>query len=626
MEFSNGDINLILNYDGWCRRIDLHFRSRFPHLNTRLFKLDDYEYQLYLVDSIDDFDEISDAFNREVKFVTAPIKLVMNIPETYKIEIEKITDDKIPSKFEGYPLTNTQIYSHILSIHPNVKVSKIEEDHNNRLIIVELSGNYESDIVEGVEETAAALKGPYSYKVRSGGELTSNFKTSDEVFNIAPSQTKSELNCAFIERDEALWYENIEHIYNGSYKKSDLYFFDPSKTAYLVNFSKFQNANLRNHLLLYDVVYCVLPLAQEMSNFLVNQKISKDEILRLVKRGRLKILNMQPENRLDYGFINEAFQENPSAVVSRRALSALCAIDLVEMNQSYALSDPEIDKYIYPLVQEVSKLTGKDIGTISNFLLWPKQALRRSLDSLNQAGPMGISRYGINNPIIDSLPAENKEKIEFEFIVNSDQIHLSHALDATYFPFFVDGEKYSDHPYALMMGEMLNFFKNSSCQNISNLVDVENIKLAQNPSLGLISAFDINDYIPVLEFEEEISSSVVRNGMNSLFSELNLLDREGRSQRISEYNIEVDKALRNKNVSKHALDLGEDTLGLFVPFWATGKKLVKGGAKMAMDKFPAIQNISEFIEDKTSKESGENRNISVLTQVNRVAKLKREFK
>lgn len=622
----NGETNLILNYDGWCRRIDLHFRSRFPHLNTRLFKLDDYEYQLYLVDSVDDFDAISDTFNREVKFVTAPIKLVMNLPETYKIEIEKITDDKIPSKFEGYPLTNTQIYTHILSIHPNVKVSKIEEDHDNRLIIVELAGSYESDVVESVEETAAALKGPYSYKVRIGGELTSNFKTSDEVFNIAPSQTKSELNCAFIERDEALWYENIENIYNGSYQKSDLYFFDPSKSACLVNFSKFQNANLRNHLLLYDVVYCVLPLAQEMSNFLINQKISKDEILRLVKRGRLKILNMQPESRLDYGFINEAFQENPSAVVSRRALSALCAIDLVEMNQSYALSDPELDKYIYPLVQEVSKLTGKDIGTVSNFLLWPKQALRISLDSLNQAGPMGISRYGINNPIIDSLPVENKEKIKFEFIVNSDQIHLSHALDATYFPFFVDDGKYSDHPYALMMGEMLNFFKNSSCHNISNLVDVENIKSAQNPSLGLISAFDINDYIPVLEFEEEISSSVVRNGMNSLFSELNLLNSEGRSQRISEYNVEVDKALRNKNVSKHALDLGEDTLGLFVPFWTTTKKLVKVGTKMAMDKFPAIQNVSEFIEDKTSKESGKNRNISVLTQVNRVAKLKREFK
>jgi hypothetical protein len=83
-------------------------------------------------------------------------------------------------------------------------------------------------------------------------------------------------------------------------------------------------------------------------------------------------------------------------VISRRALSALCAIDLVEMNQSYALSDPEIDRYIYPLLQELSKFTGKDIVTISDFLLWPKQALRKSLDTLNRAGPMGISNYGVN--------------------------------------------------------------------------------------------------------------------------------------------------------------------------------------------------------------------------------------
>ncbi|MEY8213143.1 MAG: hypothetical protein RPR97_01530 [Colwellia sp.] len=579
-----------------------------------------------MVDSVEDFNYIDDVFSREIKFLTAPIKLVENLPQTYKIEIERITDDKIPSGFEGYPLTINQIYSHILSIHPSVKLSGIKEDHDNRIINVELTGNYDTAIIEAVEETADGLKGPYSYKVSDGGELAPSFRVTDEVFNIAPSQAKKELNCPFIERDESLWFENIENIYNGSYQKSDLYFFDPSKTACLVNFSKFQNANLRNHLLLYDVVYCVLPLVQEMSSFLTSQKISKDEILHLVKRGRLKILNMQPESRLDYGFINEAFQENPSSVVSRRALSALCAIDLVDLNRSYVLSDPELDKYIYPLMREVSKLTGKDIGTISNFLLWPKQALRRSLDSLNQAGPMGASKYGVNNPIIDSLPAENKENIKFEFIVNSDQIHLSHALDATYFPFFIDGDKYSDHPYALMMGEMLNFFKNSSCQNISRLTGVENIKSTQNSSIGLISAFEINEYIPVLEFEEEISSSVIRHGMNSLFSELNFLGSEERNQRIAQYNLDVNKALRHKNVSNHALDLGEDVLGMVIPFWATGKKLIKGGTKMAMDKFPAIQNLSEFIENKSSRESDESRNITILTQVNRVAKLKREFK
>ena len=47
---------------------------------------------------------------------------------------------------------------------------------------------------------------------------------------------------------------------------------------------------------------------------------------------------------------------------------------------------------------------------------------------------------------------------------------------------------------------------------------------------------------------------------------------------------------------------------------------------MAMDKFPAIQNVSEFIEDKTITNNNRDRNITILSQVNRVAKLKREFK
>lgn len=277
------------------------------------------------------------------------------------------------------------------------------------------------------------------------------------------------------------------------------------------------------------------------------------------------------------------------------------------------------------MIQEVAKLTRENVDTISNFLLWPKQALRRSLEPLHKAGPMGISNYGVNIPIIDSLPEKNKDKYKFEFIVNSDQIHLSHALNATYFPFFTDGDKYSDHPYALRMGEMLNFFKNSSDHKISNLNDGEHIKSIHNPSLGLISVFDINDYIPVSEFEEGISSSVVRNGMNSLFSELNLLNSEDRRQRISQYNAEVDYALGSKNISKHALDLGVDALGLVIPFFGTAKKLAEGGTKMAMDKYPAIQHLSEFIEDKVSRRSTEKRSISILTQVNRVAKLRREF-
>lgn len=616
----------MLNYDGWCRRIDLNFRAQFPYLTTRIFKKGNFEYQIYIECEVDNFDSLEKTFNHKIKYVTAPIRLVNKIPDGYELEIDGISDKGIPSNFEGIPFTLNQTLIHISSVHSDVIFNGISEDHENKKINVEVCESTDSNTINAIQKTAEALKCPYSFNIVTGGSLNQKIKVPDEVFNIAPSKSREVLSCEFLVRDEALWYDNVDKIYDGAYKKSDLYFIDQTKTSCLVNFLKFQNANIRNHLLLYDVVYCVLPFASDMSEFLDTQKITRNEILELVKRGRLKIINTQPEVRLDYGFINEAYSENPSAVISRRALAALAAIDLVELNESYIFSDPELDKYIYPLLKEISELTHTSVKAISNYLLWPKHALRNSLDTLNQSGPMGIARYGVNKPIMDSWPKnKDKEKYEFEFLVNSDQIHLAHALDATYFPFYIDGEKYTDHPYALMMGGLLNFYKSASYETLNQAFDLNEMKKINNPSLSLISTFDINDYIPITSFEEEVSSSVVRKGMSSLFSELSLLDESNRNERISEYNAEIDKTLRNKSVSKHALDLGEDAIGMAIPFLATGKKLITKGTQAAMKRFPAIQSASELIEDKALGRNEKARKISLLSRVNRVARLKRNF-
>lgn len=615
----------MLNYDGFCRRIDLIFRARFPYLTTRIFKKNIYEYQLYVESVVDNFDLLEQTFNHEIKYLTTPLKLVNKIPESYVQEIRGISDKDIPSGFEGIPFTKNQLLTHISSVYSNVNFNNIHEDHKNRKIIVELCDQTNPNILSDIQKTLEALKLPYSFNIITGSSLK-KMHILDEVFIIAPSKSKEVLSCDFLDRDERLWYENIQGIYEGSFKKSQLYFIDQTKTSCLVNFSKFQNLNIRNHLLLYDIIYCVLPFSSEMPNFLNNQKITRDEILELVKRGRLKIINMQPESRLDYGFIREAYQENSSSVVSRRALAALAAIDLVELNDSYIFSDPKLNNYIYPLIKEISELTQTSIEAMSNFLLWPKCALRTSLDALNRSGPMGIASFGVNNPIIDLWPiSKDKEKFEFELLVNSDQIHLAHALDATYFPFYIAGDKYSDYPYALLMGSILNFYKSTRYGSISQTFDFNKLEKKNNPSLSLISTFDVNEFVPINSFEEEISSGVVRKGMNSLFSELCLLDEYKRNQRISEYNAEVDKASKRKNLTKHALDLGEDVLGTTVPFIATGKKIISRGTQEAMKKYPVIQRVSEYVEDRALGEDKQTRYVSLLSKVSRVARLKRNF-
>ena len=610
-------------YEGWCRRIDLNFRAKYPHLNTKIFKIDDHKYMIYVQESISNFSEIAKDFDYSIRFVTVPVQLINTKPEIYEQEIEGIPDSQIPSKFEGLPLTLYQMANHIACTHPQLDVCSIKENQAQRKIVVELAGKNSEESKNKLHKTLDNLKAPYSIEVVDGGDKGVVSKPTNEIFNIASSKSKKVLNCPFLERDEKLWFENIDAIYSGKFSKEDLYFFNAKKTSCLVNFSMFRNANLRNHILLYDVVYCILPLAENMKSFLDVQKISKDEILYLIQHGRLKILNIQPEDRLDYGFINEAFKTNQSSVISRRAISALCAIDLVDINRFYIFNDIGLRDIIFPLISELSEITKKPVETIANFLLWPKHALRASFDTLNDSGPMAIARYGVNKPIVDNfISHDNKKAIEFEFTFHSSQIHLAHALDATYFPFFADDTKYTDQPFTLMMGNMLNFFKTTNYQNLSEARDLHVLKQNGNPTIQLVRTFDVDDYISIKDFEKEISSAVIRKGLNSLFSELSTLDETNRSKRINEYNVEIERVLNKKNVINTLLDLGKDVAG--IPLLDTGIKLLTALNNKAMDKFPALRSVSEYIENKTYNKNQHKRTISLLTRINRVARLKKK--
>ncbi|WP_146218554.1 MULTISPECIES: hypothetical protein [Pseudomonas] len=615
-----------IDYEGWCRRIDLDFRSRYPYLTTNIYKIEKNKFAIKINQNTENKEEIVKTFNDSIRYLTAPVHLTWETPNKYESKIESISDNKIPSNFEGLPFTIAQFYNHLACAFPDLSVSSIREDFDRNVSVVTLKGMPSPDKVKVFSEKLKLLKSMMEFEITTGGTSESKGGPIGEVFIIGPASAAKAMNCEFLERDEKLWFEKLESIYEGNYKKTDLYFIDDKKTACLVNFSKFKNCNLRSLILLYDIVYCVLPLKENMTSFLKEQNISKNDLLHLVSQNRLKILNLQPEPRLDYGFISEAFQENNNAIVSRRALAALCAIDLVSINNSYILNDPEIGDLIYPLITEISKKTGQSISDIADHLLWPKRALRSSFITLNESGPMGVARYGTNkllaNKFPDNFPDDLKKKLEFELIVNSDQIHLAHALDATYFPFYTEEGNYSDYPFALAMGNALNLYKSSTYRTLNEFSTLNTTKEQGNPTLNLISIFQVNDFISIQEYEKEISSTVIRQGMGSLFSELSLLNTEERAIRVALYNKELADVLSTKNKTKHALDLGIDVAGCAIPFLSTIIKYSTITKDIIIEKMPIMKKISEHIHSKSLPESRKKKHISILSQINRVAKLR----
>ena len=93
--------------------------------------------------------------------------------------------------------------------------------------------------------------------------------------------------------------------------------------------------------------------------------------------------------------------------------------------------------------------------------------------------------------VVETIPKNVKAKYEFEFVVNSESIHMAHALDATYFPFRAD-DSYSDQPYALMMGNLLNFYKYFNNAAVTEYLDFEQAKSSRVNVLDPINVVDVN--------------------------------------------------------------------------------------------------------------------------------------
>jgi hypothetical protein len=156
------------NFDGWCRRIDLNFRAKFPYFHTNLYKLNESKYHLHLLNEVDNFEEISKEFDQKIRFIITPIELTKVAPRDYLYQLEPIDDLYIPNNFSGIPVTINQIQQHIESIHPDVLISNIDDSHQN--ILITLKGCVAQDKIRSVEKTANDLEGALKFKVYDGGE------------------------------------------------------------------------------------------------------------------------------------------------------------------------------------------------------------------------------------------------------------------------------------------------------------------------------------------------------------------------------------------------------------------------------------------------------------------------
>lgn len=624
-----------LNYKYQALQVDQSFKSFYPHLTTRVFKIDQFHYQILVDNIVDarDFEEIKNNFDNSIKIMTCPVVLVNATPTEYEIEITNDSQNRGLSSLSGLPLSKKDIRNLITCWFNDVQVIKIQTDHQKYTItiLVFYDGYNKAEKRLQIQSKINSIKSIFKIIVEISSNRPSDShsisEVSKEVFSLTPSRVEMKYAKApYLERDESLWFDNYKSMYRGEYRKRQLYFFDAEKSSCLLNLSMFENTNIRNNILLYDTLYCVMPLKENMSEMLRHQNITKKDLLHLISKGRLKLVCNQPVIRLDHEFLLEAYNLDHNSVISRRALCALLAIDLVDINKNYIFSDPEIHSEIFDYISEFSSIINRNHHDLAKLMLWPRSALMRSFSSLNFNGPMNVAHFGINKIITETmnpyspseLSTERSQAIDFEFTMHSGLIHLAHALESTYFPFFQKSEPYSEYPYSAVMGKFLNFYKAFSYENSRDLASEFNRVAVNEDYANLIQ---INDYLSIEDFEKTVSSNVVRSDFNSLFQSISNLSVKERHLAISDYNLKLQNFQEKNRKYQACLRIAEDGIGLIIPFLGTGKTFLSSLTQRAINEYPTVKKVSEFIERKTETRSKDKREIKLLNKIGRVARI-----
>ena len=236
-----------MNRDKEILRCDFYLRTKYPHLNTRIFKLKNGFYAIYADNYPKPFSSFEDKFHNQIKPITSPVLLTEKIPENFEEELTPLSDSDIVSDYSGIPFSTFQLQRLIQFKFPNINCICINhenssdhidfyireisnEDTRLKLItfINSLGLKLAFKIIDDdkkietiiVKEKQRKDKLNDFYKKNPRAE---NFEEmiSNPVLNMIPLRQQS-LHIKAEERDEELFFDRLENIYKGIIKKNDI--------------------------------------------------------------------------------------------------------------------------------------------------------------------------------------------------------------------------------------------------------------------------------------------------------------------------------------------------------------------------------------------------------------------
>ncbi|MBP2831795.1 hypothetical protein J8281_06300 [Aquimarina sp. U1-2] len=626
-------------YYGLVRKTDLLLRAEFPYLETTIYQKENEDFVIHLKNRKVDFQAVEHEFEKSIRPIFVPLKLSLKKPGGKSKIIAQLQDKDIPKGLQGVLMPKSKWADMLMSKFPNINFYKISDEAG--IVHIHIA-NYWIEDKNGkkyqfLNRFQEGKLVDFLKKHQSGVEFRIHIDELEEPPPQKHGFSKDDTSAyycnrlgrnkpKYIQRDDSIWYDNVNRIFEGTFKKNNLFFLLEDEYACYIDFSIYPNVDLRYCILLYQRIFLTPPITKDIEEWFPKIGIKRAHFMELVRRERITIVLVQEVSCYDRKFLDEVYAINRNGLVTQRAVGSLQQCDIVETADNYIFGDGISAKELKFISDIVAKQGKMDASFVFKSLAWPILAKRKSFDVLQSGGILSASVYGVNK-IISNPPNGNLSE-SAEYLVNrfSYAAHLSNAFNATYFP--VRGEDgFTDAVYTESMGTLLNFYKSATMASFKNYVTGEQLLLKGSSFINPIELFKMNDYISILELEEVLSKESIYPNSKRLIETLANLSQEEQTEKMQFYNQEVKKFLNAQIKANVIVDL---TAQAFTTALGMSSGLPTGLAmfilkllsKKPLRRLSPVRGLMEKIDLAMNSNEADIENIHFLSKINRVAKFK----
>ncbi|GLR55255.1 hypothetical protein KYK30_09835 [Shinella yambaruensis] len=393
--------------------------------------------------------------------------------------------------------------------------------------------------------------------------------------------------------------------------------------------------DIRQALLAFDTIYLEPPIENipdGLEIFWDRQRITKEDILYLVERDRIRFVTSQPEERCDTRLLEEARERNSQGVLGRRKTAAVVLSDIIETDRSYLFSRSDLAKEMREAVNRLAYDLNISKSDIARSVLFPRFARRSWVASFQNLGTSGIEPYGQGELFArawERINSETTKNPRVEAYAFGHNIQMAHALGATYLP-HGDGDDYVNSWITPMrlMGDRLNFYRAFNDKKAAVWAQNERLKIENKyVLLPPVPLFDFNRYAAIKDIDAFTSTSSRMKG-RSLIGRLANLPTDERNSEIErlqrelyEFQGKKDRQRVQQSWLETGIDIGDTVLSLGLGPFMSGLALLSKITEVAKCS-PTLDLLISEIERSLTFKRGRNDDLDFLDKISRVASLK----